>query len=799
MKQQLKYFWRRMASKPAYSIITFSGFTFGILAGLLIYLWVFNELSYDKFHMDYNRIYRVLTLSKQGNEIVKSAKSYRSLTTTLKSDYPQIEYATFLSYSSEDSPLQTSEESEKIEAREVWVTNDFFSIFNGFVFTEGNVYSAINTPNCIVLSEKIAHKLFGNESALGKKVIKNKYEKEIYTVGGVLNIPKNSHIDFGYLLPECKGKSSTTQFNWSDSYWVHTYIKLKNDAQIDDTFLNRVANHISRYSKMTDKLLFQPLADIHLHSDYEPASYDQNMGNYKYVWIFSGLALLIILMAALNFSVLSVARASERSTEIGIKKANGADKFSISKQFMGESMVQTLAASIGAIVLIYFVLPVFNQLIGREIQLTWSMSLALNILLLSILTGFLAGIYPSFFMSSFKPIVIFRGGSVSGSRSRFVRFLVVGQFSIAIFFTIATFIFIKQLNFTHNKDLGLNKNNVVVIPTGLWYNNRDFKNALLKNPNIESVAASTSAPVDVGWKRNFTLNHNGVMDSLETELFFVDEDFAKTYGLQVTKGQFLQMNYDDYWKELKKSSNQKQDDEEHTASFPIVINESAEKMLGFDDPIGERIGNDVIIGVVKDFNFKTLYHPIGPLFLTNNPEAISTMSVKIRPNNRAETLKFIRHTYGKYRDKRGFSYQFFDDIIDSKYKEEKQLKNITLLFSILAIVIAIMGILGMALFSIDSRTKEIGIRKINGAKISEILTMLNKDFVKWVAIAFAIATPIAYYAMNKWLQSFTYKTELSWWIFALAGLLALGIALLTVSWQSWRAATRNPVEALRYE
>ena len=800
MKQQLKYFFRRIAAKPAYSIITFSGFTFGILAGLLIYLWIYNELSYDKFHMNYDRIYRVLTLSKQGDEIVKSAGSYRALPPTLKKDYPQIEYATYLSYSSEDSPLQISDDSEKIEAREVWVTNDFFSIFNGFVFTEGDAYDAINTPNCIILSQKVARKLFGNEPALGKTIIINKFGKEMYTVGGVLKIPENSSIGFGYILPEYKSKiGEGAWFDWGDKTFTHVYIKLSEGAQIDGAFLDRISNHISRYSNKTDKLLFQPLADIHLHSDYAPGYFDQNIGGYKYVLIFSGLALIIILMASFNFSVLSIARASERSTEIGIKKANGAGKFSILKQFMGESIIQTVAAAIVAIAIIYLVLPAFDQLTGKEIHFNWSFHLALNIIVLSLLTGVIAGIYPSFFLASFKPIDIFRRGFVSGSSTGFIRFLVIVQFSIAIFFGTATFIFVKQLNYTQNKDLGITRKNVIVIPTGLWYSNKDFKNALLKNPNIQSVSASTQAPVDVGWKMNFSLEHEGIIDSMEAEQFFVDEDFAKTYNLQVIKGRFLQMNYDDYWKQGEKANEARKAGRQPTISLPVVINETAEKMLGFDDPIGKRIGNYVIIGVVKDFNFKTLYHSIGPLFLTNNPEAISTINVRISPDNRAGTLKFIRDTYRKYRDQRGFSYQFFNDIIEAKYQNERHLKNVTLLFSILAIVIAVMGILGMAIFSIDRRTKEIGIRKVNGANVTKVLILLNRKFLLWVTVAFAVATPVAYYVMHKWLENFAYKTTLSWWVFALAGVLALGIALLTVSWQSWRAATRNPVEALRYE
>jgi len=790
---------RNLGKKPIYSLITFVGFTFGIAAGLLIYLWVFNELNYDKSHQNYERIYRVLTLSKRGNEIVKSAGCYRPVPATLKKDYPQIEYATYLSFSSEDSPLQREEGGEKIEARELWVNNDFFSIFNGFTFIEGNAFDAIKNPAAIILSETAAKKLFGNEPALGKTVISDKYYKSIFTVEGVVTIPKNSHIDFGYILPESNPKVAIYSDSWSDKGYTNVYIKLRNDALIDETFLSRISNQISRYSQNTEKLMFQPLTDIHLYSDYEPSFNDRNMSNYKYVWIFSGLAILIILMASFNFSVLSVARASERSTEIAIKKVNGASRYHIISQFMGESLFQTFAATLLAVIIIWLLLPWFSVLSGKDLQFILSLKLIINLLLLTLVTGLLAGAYPSFFLSSLNPNGIFRGGSITGSKAGFIRSLVAVQFCIAIFFIIATSLFVKQLNYIRTKDLGLNHQNIVVIPTGLWYQNKGFKEELLKNPKILSVSASVKAPVDFPWKSTMAFNHQGVVDSLNATWFFVDEDFAKTYQLEVLKGQFLQMNYSAYWKEMEKAGKSIKEGKEYAVSIPVVINETAEKKLGFDDPIGQRIGGNVIVGVVKDFNFRPLHYPIGPLMLTNNPENIMTVNVKIAPENRAETLKYISDTYLKHRDRRGFSYSFFDDLLAEKYQDETRLKNITIAFSILAIVISVLGILGMAVFAITRRTKEIGIRKVNGAKVSEVMVMLNKDFVKWVAIAFVIATPIAWYTMHKWLENFAYKTELSWWIFVLAGLLALGIALLTVSWQSWKAATRNPVEALRYE
>jgi putative ABC transport system permease protein len=681
----------------------------------------------------------------------------------------------------------------------MWVNNDFFSIFNGFPFIEGEAFDAIQNPSGIILSETVARKLFGNEPALGKTIISDKHTKEVYTVTGVVRIPKNSHIDFGYVFTESNREVAGYSNFWGDKPHVHVYIKLRENAQIDKTFLSQVTNHISRYSNKTDKLLFQPLADIHLHTDYETYIYDKNISSYKYVWIFSGLAILIILMASFNFSVLSVARASERTTEIGIKKVNGAGRTHIISQFMGESIVQTFAATLVALVLIGLFLPWFSQMTGRELQFNFSVKLTVNLLLITLTTGILAGIYPSFFLSSLNPTGILRGGSITGSRTGFIRLLVSVQFFIAIFFIIATSVFIKQLDYIRTKDLGLNHDNIVVVPTGLWYDNGNFKDELMRNPNILNVSASAYAPINFGWKSTLAIDHQGTTDSLNVSILWVDEDFAKTYQLEMVKGQFLQMNYSAYWKEWEKARTGKQEQKEYAVSIPVVINETAEKMLGFTDPIGQRIGEKVIVGVVKDFHFRPLHHPIGPVILLNDPQNIMTANIKIAPQNRAETLQFIRDIYQKYRDERGFSYTYFDDLMNEEYKEELHLKNITTAFSLLAILISVLGILGMTVFSIERKIKEIGIRKVNGAKVSEILTMLNKDFVKWVAIAFVIATPIAYYAMHKWLENFAYKTELSWWIFALAGLLALGIALLTVSFQSWKAATRNPVEALRYE
>ncbi len=756
MTNNIKIILRNHIKKPIYSIITFVGFTLSIAAGLLIYLWVFNELSYEKFHPDYPRIYRVLTLSKQGDKVVKSALCYTPVAETMKMDYSQIENAAYIGHNSEDSPLHLESGGDKIEARMSWTNDDFFQIFSGFRFIEGSPETAFDKPENIVISEKVAKKIFGQNQALGKKLISTKYSNEVYTVSGVIKIPVQSHLDLGFIVSSNNSRYSSFLNQWYSK--TNIYIKLRKDAKIDEQFLNSISNHLSRYTKYTDKLMFQPLADIHLYTDYETYNQDRDISNYKYVWIFSILAIFVILMASLNFSILSVARASERAVEIGIRKVNGGSRNSIFRQFMADSLFQTFFATILAIFLVQLILPIFNHLASKELILNISLRLIINLFILTFIVGVASGIYPSFYLSSFSPISIFRRGTISGSRSNFIKLLVTVQFTLAIFFIVATLIFIKQLNFIHNKDLGLDDKNVVVIPTGLWYDNKEFKQELLRNPNILNVSASVAAPIDFGWKYQFPLCHQGRIDSLEASLFWVDEDFAETYNLEIVKGQFLQMDYSNYWDELEKKSGK--DGKDYTVSLPIVINETAEKILGFDDPIGQRIGNNIIVGVAKDFHFRPLRYAISPLVMTNNPENIMTMNVRIAPGNTSESLNYIRDMYMKYRNDREFSYRFFDDLLNEKYQEETRLRNITIAFALLAIVISILGILGMSVFSIDCRTKEIGIRRVSGAKSSEILLLLNIEFIKWVLVAFIFAFPIAWYSMYKWLQNFVYKIKL---------------------------------------
>ena len=783
----------RTSPKRVYSILSFAGFTIGITAGLLIYLWIYQELKYDKFHPDYQNIYRVLTLSKQNEEVRKSACSYRALAKTLKNDYPQIEGAAYISYSSEDSPLKLENSQISVEARQATMSSDFFRIFRGFKFLEGTPETLPLIPGQIVISEKLKEKLFGKNPALGKTIISDKYDKKVYTVGAVVDIPTNSSLHFDYLIPE-NGENNS----WGDSYWTRVYIKLAGNAVIGDDFKHEIANHIQKYSPIRDKLLFQPIADIHLNADFD----DQlvyNAGNIKYLWIFSILGGFILFMAAFNFSIFSIALSSQRSKEIGIRKVNGASRIQIIIHFFKETFSQTFLAALLALVLLYLLLPSFNYLTGLSIQLIISVRLIFCIFVLIVVVSLIAGLYPSIFLSAISPVKTIKGATDTGSKAGLIRTLVIVQVSFAAFFLIATAFMVKQLEFIRTKDLGLRKENVVVIPTGLWYDSEAFKEELLRNPEISSVSASAYAPVDFSWQVALPLNSLGRTDSIRLSMIMADQDFAKTYNLKILKGVFIPTRYADYWAEWEKKNKASKEDTENQVSIPVVINETAEKTLGIPDIVGKRIGEKVIAGVVKDFHYRPLNYPIEPVMIMNDPENIMTMNVTISPHNRQTTLEYIRKVYKKYRDGREMSYMFFEDMIKDKYKAETRLRNITLGLGLTALIISLLGISGMVLFSVNRKVKEIGIRKVNGARTCDVLMLLNKDFIRWAFVSVIIATPVSWYSVHTWLSSYAYKTALSWWVFAITGICILAIVLVIISLQVLKAASRNPVEALRYE
>ncbi|MFA6482964.1 MAG: FtsX-like permease family protein [Bacteroidales bacterium] len=798
LNQFISHFIWTLRKKPVYSMVTLIGFTIGITASLLIYLWVFDELSFDTMHADHERIYRVVTLRKQGQEIVRTPAMVIPLANVLTKDFPQIEKATFIKL---ESLMPLELDGRTIEILPAYTDKSFFDIFTGLRFVEGNAETVLNQPNAIVLNEDVAKKLFGDEPALGKHLVSKNFGTTGYVVGGVIRIPDQTHLEFGMitLMENNSMLQSTFKSNWRSGESTSVYLKLRKGAFLDETAKEQLSGLMVKYANRSDRLTFQPISDIHLNSNYD-YQYDKNQGDKKYIWIFSGMAVLILLMAAFNFSALSTARSSERATEIGMLKTLGASRLKIGQILLVETLFQTIIAMILAILLVSILLPWFNNLAGKEIVWHLTPVFICSLVGIALVTGVLSALYPVVYLNSFNPVLIFKGGHPAGSRAGFISVMVVIQFIAATFMIAASGIVLKQLSYINKKELGLNKNNILVIPTGLWYSVDEFKSELLKNPDILSTSACTSLPVEGSWFETVGWNGMNSRDSIRMRNVWVDQDFAKTYDMQMITGDFLRNSYADYWSNAEKSHQAKKTGQSSAYTIPVVINEKAKELMGEENPVGKRLNNRyVIIGVVKDFHVKSLHHQIEPILILNSPEAIISLSIKISDHNQAQTIRFIQDTWAKFRGNRGFSFTWFEDQLAAKYQYETRLGKIILYFAILALLIALMGVLGLATYATERRTKEIGIRKINGSTVLEVMIWLNLDFLKWVAIGFIFACPAAIYFTLNWLDNFAYKTTGNWWIFVLAGFITFTFALAMVSWQSYRAATRNPVETLRYE
>jgi len=512
-------------------------------------------------------------------------------------------------------------------------------------------------------------------------------------------------------------------------------------------------------------------------------------GLITYVWIFSGMALIILLLACVNFMNLSTSRTELRHKEIFIKKISGLKRSHLSLQFLSEALLIAFISLGVALVLTKCSLPLVNSMLNTNLTIELNNSTIFTLLLVTFLTGLIAGSYPAFYLSNIMPRQIFqKSHQKPGSRNiSFKNVLVVFQFTMSIFFISCTLLVANQIRFLRSKDLGIKKENIIKLTTIGKLNEKavELKQELLKNPGIENVSVSNNDLTS--WNNSGPLEWDGRDKSKLMEIGYnwVDDDFLETFKLKMKEGRFFSKDF---------TSDQ---------SGSFILNEKAVSYLGLKNPIGMKVKSwfgveGTIVGIVRDFNTTSLHDELGPIALLAGDQG-NYMFIAINGSNVPETMKFIEQKVKELVPDDPYEYQFLDDHIDSLYKTEAITSKIAKVLTVLAIIISCLGLFGLALSTLEQRTKEIGIRKVNGARISEVLIMLNRDFVRWVTIAFVIATPIAYYAMHKWLENFAYKTELSWWIFALSGVLALGIALLTVSWQSWRAATRNPVEALRYE
>lgn len=783
-KSYLKVAFRNLKNQKLFSFINILGLAAGITCTILILLWVQDELSYDTFNKNGKDIYRVVENQfYAGGEIFPVAVTPGPLAQALKDNYPEVINSTRVT-----SRARILRYGENIYSEELlFADSSFLKIFS-FSLIEGNEETALRDPHSILLSQEMAEKYFANENPIGKTILVNdKYNLEVK--GVFENVPDNSHLQFNFIVPFLLMKEEGTHIeNWGNNTY-YTYVQLlpNTDAEIVN---NKIKNIIKENNERSiTEVYLQPMLDIHLYSGSKFTAEIQGNGNIEYVNVFSLIALFVLLIACINFMNLSTARSAKRSKEVGLRKVVGAGRTQIIKQFFIESILLTLFGFLLSLVFVYLLLPSFNELSGKSIEIfNSSWSIYAGMVVITLFTGIISGSYPAVYLSSFLPARVLKQNNPTGKGgSLFRKVLVITQFSLSIILIVGTTVVYKQLDYIQNKNLGFNKENIVYYNIGEIVKDKieSVKSELLKNPNILSATLSNQTPAYYGNSTSsFDWDGKNKDEKVLMHFVAVDEDYIQTFKMGIERGRFFSKDF-------------------VADTGSIVINETAAKVIGFDNPVGKRLtmwGDDLtIIGVVKDFNFKKLDTKIEPLAFRYFDNWSQTLFVRLNSADTKGSLEYIDNLLQETAPSEPVNYSFLDEDFDRLYKSEQRMGGLFTTFSILAVLISCLGLFGLASFMAERRTKEIGIRKVLGASVSNLIFLLSTEFSKWIIISNLIAWPLAYYFMNQWLQDFAYRTEISLWIFPLAGLLALAIALLTVAYQSIKAALSNPIRAIKYE
>ena len=802
-RNYIKVAFRNLRKNKGYSFINITGLAVGIASCIAILLYVRNELSYDKFNKNADQIYRVHLEARINNHEINSATSPSPLGLTLKHDFPEV--SAFTRIRNFGFPVLRYKDKAFSEEKFYCADSTFFKVFT-VKFLEGNPQKALTQPNSVVITEAMAEKFFGSEEPMGK--ILNADHKRDWVVTGVIkSFPKNSHFHFDFLGSISTYADSRNPFWLSNNYY--TYIVLRKGTSINE-FQSKLQNDVLHYigpqliktagisleqlKKNHDSYNFflQPLTSIHLHSHLE---YEiEANSDISYVYIFSAIAIAILLIACINFVNLATARSEKRAKEVGIRKTLGSNKAQLVRQFIAEAVIMSMLAVFLAIIIVEVFLPFFNNVSGKDLNLGIFENFY-NLLILIFFAGIIgifAGSYPAFYLSSFQPVKVLKSESNSNRKSGLRNGLVIFQFAVTIILFIGTFIIYNQLGYMQTKNLGFNKEQVIVInkTDDLGNQLQSYKEELKNNPEISSVTNSNAIPGDQAGDSAYRLEGTSNDQIHDIKQMWSDYNFVKTYDIKIAAGRFFSR-------------------EHPSDSTAVVINEAVVKLFNLKNPVGKYLVAPTpdgdrkfkIIGVTKNFNYESLHQAIRPLLihLFDNHDFGRFISVRIKPENYQETIAYLQNTWKKYAGNQAFDFNFLDRNLAHLYIAEQRTSKIATTFAVLAIFIACLGLLGLAAFITEQRTKEIGIRKVLGASIPSLLFMLSKEFLKWVLIANIIAWPVAYYVMNNWLKDFAYRININLWIFLLSGLIALLIALLTVSSHAVKAAIADPIKSLRYE
>ncbi len=810
IKNYLKIAMRQLRKQKMYSAIKIGGFALSIAACLLIGLYIKNEVSYDQSYPDANRIYRLIELYTHDGKVEKGDDYPAPMSKALKADFPEIEKSGRMMPNSlfpgaGSNELRRADQLENThEEGFTYVDQEFLDILK-LPMVYGDRKTALAEPNTIVISKRKADKYFPNQNPVGKVMFLNNDQTKPYKVGGVMeNLPQTSHLqqyDFFLTLNGVEFYKGE-QTNWNASNYPDyilvrpgtniAQLEKKITADIDKNYLLPALLSISykdaekELRKLSYKL--QPIAAIHLNS-YDVEDNEFKHGDIRFIWLFGAVALFILTIACINFINLSTAKSANRAKEVGLRKVVGSTRFSLINQFLAESMLYSAVSFVVGSLLAWALLPYFNTLASTTLTMPWlSLWFIPVILLASVIVGTLAGIYPAFYLSSFKPVSVLKGAISAGSKNSVLRNgLVVFQFTASIILIICTFVIYNQTQYILNRDIGFNKDQVLMLQGTNTLGDAGVKNLkqdLLKLSSVKSVSVSDYLPVE-GTKRNGNTLYNEGKSKVETgaqsQFWLIDHDYLKTFGVKLLEG-----------------SNFSADDH----SGGVIVNQMMIKTLNIKNPIGKAIshGGDrmPIIGVVKDFNYESMKEQIKPLALYYGISP-SIVSVKVSGGDMKNTIDQISSVWKNLSPSQPIRYVFLDERFANMYADVQRMGSIFTSFAVLAIIIACLGLFALAAFMAEQRSREIGIRKVLGASVQSITSLLSLDFIKLVAIAIVIASPIAWWAMTKWLQDFSYRILIGWWVFVLAGIFAIIIALLTVSFQSIKAAIANPIKALRSE
>jgi putative ABC transport system permease protein len=810
--------WRNITRDKFYTLLNIAGLAIGLTAAVFIFLYIIDELTYDKSHVNYKRIYRLESHFVINGKDDLFAATQIPLGPTLKDEYPEIEE--YVRMAPTGTLFLKFGDREFQEDSIYFADSTIFRVFT-HPMIKGDPTTALDRPYTLVLTKTLARKYFGDDNPIGQTI--KSIDGKLYEVTGVIkDLPGNLHLKFDGLLSAATFRELVGAERFNDrsagSFWnigIYTYVMLKEGASFDPilkkfpAFYDKYMKSIGDQINGSFTLMAKPLARVHHHSS--DLGYDQPGGNIKYIFVFSLVAILILVIACINYMNLATARSARRSKETGMRKIAGAQRKLLIRQFLVESLVIALLSTLLALLLSRLMLPVFNMIANKSLSFSvlWTPNIICGIAVLAILVGLISGSYPAFYLSSFNPVNVIKGqNDTKGGNGLLRKVLVVFQFSISVAMITGTLIIGSQLRFMQNSDPGFNKDDLVVMEmrdSTFKKSLEPFKQELLKNPDIQGVAFSSGNPgYDLSINVMRIEGDSGSMVDRAIYNLFADYDYLNLMDIKIVEGR----NYD---------RNMKSDPEK-----AFIINETAARKFGWVDSasmakgnyasaIGKRFQYGInldgtaqrdgqIVGIVKDFHYVSMRNPIEPLVIVlNNQDRFHFFAnIRINGKNRQKSIEYIDKIRQEFNDQYPFQYKFLDENLRDFYLGEKRISMLTQTFAILTIIIAALGLLGLSSFLTQTRTREIGIRKIAGASASHIVMMFTREFSIWIILANIIAAPVALYVLNKWLQSFPYKTEIHLWIFVMGLIISLFIALLTVSLRVFQAASVNPSDAVRY-